>query len=125
MVYLHGDLELKIIEARCLPNMDMLNERIRRFFTAFKVCRKAFKTPKRHINTSAKHYDNKNKNIITSDPYVTVCLSGARVARTRVIPNSQNPVWNENFNIPLAHPVSQVTPNFNVITQKRRRIPCF
>ncbi|KAL8514835.1 hypothetical protein ACS0TY_013795 [Phlomoides rotata] len=107
VVYLHGDMELKIMEARCLPNMDMLNERLRRFITAFKVCRKAFKTHKRHVSRSGKN-KNKNKNIITSDPYVTVCLAGARVARTRVIPNSQNPVWNENFNIPLAHPVSQI-----------------
>ncbi|KAL0323225.1 UNVERIFIED_CONTAM: Phospholipase D delta [Sesamum angustifolium] len=48
------------------------------------------------------------RKIITSDPYVTVCLAGARVARTRIISNSQNPVWEEHFKIPLAHPVSQV-----------------
>ncbi|GAB2289263.1 hypothetical protein Dimus_023568 [Dionaea muscipula] len=46
--------------------------------------------------------------MITSDPYVTVCLAGATVARTRVIPNSTNPHWDENLNIPLAHPVSHV-----------------
>ncbi|KAI3464763.1 hypothetical protein Pfo_021426 [Paulownia fortunei] len=85
IVYLHGDLDLKIIEARCLPNMDMVSERLRRFFTAFNVCRKPF--------TSKRRSDHKHHNkIITSDPYVTVCLAGARVARTRIISNSQNPV---------------------------------
>lgn len=46
--------------------------------------------------------------MITSDPYVTVCLAGATVARTRVISNCQSPVWDEHFKIPLAHPVSTV-----------------
>ncbi|KAL3639008.1 hypothetical protein CASFOL_016915 [Castilleja foliolosa] len=98
VVYLHGDLDLKIIEARSLPNMDILSERFRRLFAA---CHHPFANKRRH---DRKHH---NK-IITSDPYVTVCLAGARVARTRVISNSQNPVWNEHFKIPLAHPVSQV-----------------
>ncbi|PIN01721.1 Phospholipase D [Handroanthus impetiginosus] len=102
IVYLHGDLDLKIIEARCLPNMDMVSERLRRFFTAFQFCRKPFTSNRRHGDH--KHHGN----MITSDPYVTVCLAGARVARTRIISNSQNPVWNEHFKIPLAHPVSQV-----------------
>nr|AUY61876.1 phospholipase D delta enzyme [Pyrus x bretschneideri] len=96
VVYLHGDLDLKILEARCLPNMDMVSERLRRFFSA---CSKPFTRPAAH------HSHGK---IITSDPYVTVCLAGATVARTRVISNSQNPVWKEHFKIPLAHPVSQV-----------------
>jgi Ca2+-dependent lipid-binding protein len=30
----------------------------------------------------------------------------ATVARTRVINNSQNPKWNEQFYIPLAHPLT-------------------
>ncbi|WOG97744.1 hypothetical protein DCAR_0417085 [Daucus carota subsp. sativus] len=95
--YLHGDLDLSIIEARCLPNMDLLTEHLRRCFTAFDVCRKPTSTGRKH-----------HHKIITSDPYVTVCLGGATVARTRVISNNQNPVWNEHFQIPLAHPVSQI-----------------
>ncbi|KAL2250030.1 phospholipase D delta [Sesamum indicum] len=101
IVYLHGDLDLKIIEARSLPNMDLVSERFRRLCTVFDVCRKPFAPPR---NGNHKHHHK----IITSDPYVIVCLAGARVARTRIINNSQNPVWNENFKIPLAHPVSQV-----------------
>lgn len=50
----------------------------------------------------------KNKKIITSDPYVTVNLSGATVARTRVIPNCQNPIWEEHFSIPLAHELADI-----------------
>lgn len=99
IVYLHGDFDLKIIEARDLPNMDMVSERIRRFITAFEVCRKPF---------TGRRKAHRHRNIITSDPYVTVCLAGATVARTRIISNSQDPIWNETFKIPLAHPVSQV-----------------
>lgn len=101
VVYLHGDLDLKIIEARCLPNMDMVSEHFRRIFTTLRTCRTPF--PKKQEHQHQAHHK-----IITSDPYVTVCLAGATVARTRVLPNSQSPVWNERFKIPLAHPVSQV-----------------
>lgn len=99
IVRLHGELDLKIIEARCLPNMDLLSERLRRCLTAFDTCRAPFSRRKKN------HHHRK---IITSDPYVTVCLAGATVARTRVISNSQNPIWNERFKIPLAHPASHV-----------------
>ena len=97
IVYLHGDLNLNIIEARYLPNMDLMSERLRRCFTAFKSCRAPF---------SGRRKKKHHHNIITSDPYVTVGLAGATVARTRVISNSQHPVWNEHLEIPLAHPVS-------------------
>ncbi|RAL52418.1 hypothetical protein DM860_007275 [Cuscuta australis] len=97
IVYLHGDLELKIIEARGLPNMDLISERIRRFLTALDCRKPGRMTTHRHAK------------IITSDPYVKVCLAGATVARTRVIPNSQDPIWDEHFKmIPLAHPVYEV-----------------
>ncbi|KAL2241937.1 phospholipase D delta-like [Sesamum indicum] len=101
LIYLHGDLDLKIIEARCLPNMDLVSERLRRCLAAFDLCRKPCTS-----STRGNHHH--HRKIITSDPYVTVCLAGARVARTRIISNSQNPVWEEHFKIPLAHPVSQV-----------------
>ncbi|CAM8919071.1 unnamed protein product [Rhodiola kirilowii] len=99
-ILLHGTLDLNIIGARSLPNMDLVSERVRRCFTVFNACKA---TPKKEGNKS--HHRSK---IITSDPYVTVCLGGATVARTRVIANSQDPVWNEHFKIPLAHSVSQV-----------------
>ncbi|XP_051150936.1 phospholipase D delta-like [Andrographis paniculata] len=102
VIYLHGDLDLTIIEARFLPNMDLVSEHLRRCFSVFDVCRKPCTADHRPPDHKP------HRKIITSDPYVTVCLSGARVARTRVISNSQNPVWNEHYKIPIAHPVSQV-----------------
>ncbi|KAF2298011.1 hypothetical protein GH714_006959 [Hevea brasiliensis] len=76
--------------------MDSLSERIRRCFVTFNKCRKP--------EDESPH----QRKIITSDPYVTVCLAGATVARTRVISNSQHPFWNEHFNIPVAHPASHM-----------------
>ncbi|CAK9178374.1 unnamed protein product [Ilex paraguariensis] len=101
IIYLHGDLDLTILEARCLPNMDMVSERLRRCFAPFDDCRKPFSNDQRQSRR-------RSHKIITSDPYVKVCLAGATVARTRVIANSQNPAWNEHFKLPLAHPASQI-----------------
>ncbi|KAK1322124.1 Phospholipase D delta [Acorus calamus] len=49
-----------------------------------------------------------HKKIITSDPYVKVSVAGATVARTRVIPNSQEPIWDEHFQVTLAHSAASV-----------------
>ena len=103
VVYLHGNLHLKIVEARFLPNMDLFSERFRRLFSALNTCSASIGGKRK--NLPPRHHHHK---IITSDPYVTVCLAGATVARTRVIANSQSPKWEENFKIPLAHPASQV-----------------
>ncbi|KAH1252228.1 Phospholipase D delta [Glycine soja] len=103
VVYLHGTLDLVIEEARFLPNMDMLSERVRRFFSALNTCSASISGKRKQQQARHRH-----RKIITSDPYVTVCLAGATVARTRVISNSQDPTWNEHFKIPLAHPASQV-----------------
>ncbi|XP_057435108.1 phospholipase D delta-like [Lotus japonicus] len=102
-VFLHGNLDVKVMEARFLPNMDMLSERVRRIFSALNSCSASMAGKGNHSHPRHRHHK-----IITSDPYVTVCLAGATVARTRVIPNSQSPTWNEHFNIPLAHPVTQI-----------------
>ncbi|KMS95875.1 hypothetical protein BVRB_004150 [Beta vulgaris subsp. vulgaris] len=110
-IYLHGDLDLHIIEARCLPNMDLFSENFRRIFSS---CRAPFSRKKKvSTTTEGKNHGPdlklpKNKKIITSDPYVTVNLSGATVARTRVIPNCQNPIWEEHFSIPLAHELADI-----------------
>ncbi|KAI3875788.1 hypothetical protein MKX03_023711 [Papaver bracteatum] len=99
VIFLHGDLDLRIIEARRLPNMDIMAERFRRCFSACNACKKPL------TSEEMKH---PHRKIITSDPYVSVCLAGATVARTRIIPNSQAPKWDEHFVIPLAHPVHMV-----------------
>ncbi|PRQ47307.1 putative phospholipase D [Rosa chinensis] len=110
IVYLHGDLDLQIIEARYLPNMDIVSERLRRCFTA---CDTVNCTGSRSDNPDAGHgaEDRKklhHRKIITSDSYVSVVVPQATVARTRVIKNSQNPLWKESFSIPLAHPAAKL-----------------
>ncbi|XP_034682347.1 phospholipase D delta isoform X2 [Vitis riparia] len=117
VIYLHGDLDLKILKARDLPNMDLVTEHFRRCFTLCDAC----KTPSAGEYVSTPDTDDRpsrhkpgdkrldhHRKIITSDPYVTVCVPQATVARTRVISNTQNPYWNENFYIPLAHPVANL-----------------
>lgn len=94
--FMHGDLDLWILEARSLPNMDLMTERMRRCFTMYGACG----TPL--VKKVGGH------NIITSDPYVSVCLAGATVAQTRVIPNCENPKWEEHFRVPVAHPVAKI-----------------
>eukprot|EP00261_Vitis_vinifera_P032569 XP_019073812.1 PREDICTED: phospholipase D delta isoform X1 [Vitis vinifera] len=117
VIYLHGDLDLKILKARDLPNMDLVTEHVRRCFTLCDAC----KTPSAGKDVSTPDTDDRparhkpgdkrldhHRKIITSDPYVTVCVPQATVARTRVISNTQNPYWNENFYISLAHPVANL-----------------
>ncbi|CAH1421638.1 unnamed protein product [Lactuca virosa] len=103
IVYLHGDLQLNIIEARNLPNMDVFTSHIRRCVT-FEACR--------NDNSSAATTDTKlrsgHRKIITSDPYVKVSVPQATVARTRVLKNSKNPKWDERFIIPLAHALAHL-----------------
>ncbi|CAL5079578.1 unnamed protein product [Urochloa decumbens] len=96
---LHGDLDIQIIEAKCLPNMDLMTERMRKCFTGYGAC-------STDCGKSDPHPD--MRKIITSDPYVSVCLSGATVAQTRVIANSENPKWEEHFYVQVAHSVSRI-----------------
>lgn len=102
-IFLHGELDIWIKEARSLPNLDLASERMRKCFTMFGSCGptlgKRSKTPCKH---SGKHP------VITSDPYVSICLRGATVAKTRVILNCENPWWDEHFSVPVAHPVINV-----------------
>jgi phospholipase D1/2 len=43
-----------------------------------------------------------------SNPDVVVPLSGAVIGRTFVISNSENPVWMQHFNVPVAHSAVEV-----------------
>ncbi|XP_062194039.1 phospholipase D delta-like [Phragmites australis] len=109
LVLLHGDLDLWILEARLLPNMDMFSEHVRRCFAA---CRLPTSCGPKHASATARgggggrHHH--HRKIITSDPYVTLSVAGAVVARTAVIPNSQEPVWAERFAVPLAHRAAEL-----------------
>uniref|UniRef100_A0A7N0RFY7 phospholipase D n=1 Tax=Kalanchoe fedtschenkoi TaxID=63787 RepID=A0A7N0RFY7_KALFE len=96
--FLHGELDMWIIEAKSLPNLDLASENMRRCFTLLDPCG----LPMRATRPLSRH------SCITSDPYVSVCLAGATVAQTRVINNSENPSWDEHFCVPVAHPVTKV-----------------
>lgn len=96
-IFLHGELDLWILEAKSLPNMDLASERMRRCVTMFGTVHRPF--TRRHSGKPS---------IITSDPYVSVCLAGATVAQTRVIANCENPSWVEHFRVPVAHPATEV-----------------
>ncbi|XP_020572394.1 phospholipase D beta 1-like [Phalaenopsis equestris] len=45
---------------------------------------------------------------MTSDPYVSITVSGAVVGRTYVISNSEFPVWVQHFYVPVAHHAADV-----------------
>ncbi|WOL18179.1 phospholipase D delta-like isoform X1 [Canna indica] len=106
-ILLHGDILLTVIEACSLPNMDLFSEHLRRSFAS---CRAPFtRTADSNAEPGAnpkQHHRRHHHKIITSDPYVTVSLAGATLARTRVISNAENPEWNEHFKIPVAHRAS-------------------
>ncbi|KAH7513591.1 hypothetical protein JRO89_XSUnG0175200 [Xanthoceras sorbifolium] len=113
VIYLHGDLDLKIVAARRLPNMDVVANHFRQCFTVCDACTKPQASKPRSADSasdvekdgSGDRKVRRHRKIITTDPYVTVVVPQATVARTRVLKNSQSPRWNEHFVIPLAHPV--------------------
>ena len=100
-VLLHGNLDLWISEARCLPNMDMLSVRLNQCFPSSCLSGQR-KEEFTAVPTSPRRDSFRNRSV-TSDPYVTVRISGAIVARTAVISNAEFPVWNEHFAVPVAH----------------------
>ncbi|KAK7399686.1 hypothetical protein VNO78_10875 [Psophocarpus tetragonolobus] len=99
-IFLHGDLDLLIIEAKSLPNLDLSSETVRKCITMGNMCHPPF-------IKGLKTHSGKDK-MITSDPYVSVCVAGATIAQTRVIPNCENPLWDERFVVPVAHPAQKV-----------------
>ncbi|KAH7514034.1 hypothetical protein FEM48_Zijuj11G0045800 [Ziziphus jujuba var. spinosa] len=95
VLLLHGNLEIWVKEAKNLPNMDMFHKTLGDMFSAM---------PGKLSNKIEGHMSKK----ITSDPYVTVSVSGAVIGRTFVIKNTEKPVWNQHFNVPVAHYASEV-----------------
>ncbi|XP_047329160.1 phospholipase D beta 1-like [Impatiens glandulifera] len=82
VLLLHGNLDICVKQANNLPNMDMFHKKLGDMFGS-------------HVQE-------------TSDPYVTISISHAVIARTYVIENSENPVWNQHFNVPIAHHAAEV-----------------
>ncbi|KAJ6916524.1 phospholipase D delta-like isoform X2 [Populus alba x Populus x berolinensis] len=113
-IYLHGDLDLFIVQARSLPNMDVISKNIRQCFgvctpstTTTTTTTKSIDHPHHHPSDAAKKI-RLHRRIITSDAYVTVTVPQVTLARTRVLKNATSPIWEQRFNIPLAHPVKDI-----------------
>ncbi|XP_076900967.1 phospholipase D gamma 1-like [Bidens hawaiensis] len=90
---LHGSLDIWVKEAKILPNMEMFHNKLGQVFGRMGVGGK-----------------NKTEEPVkdTSDPYVTVSIANAVIARTFVISNSENPVWMQHFYVPVAHYSAEV-----------------
>ncbi|GJQ92918.1 phospholipase D gamma 1-like protein [Tanacetum coccineum] len=86
VLLLHGNLDVWIHEAKNLPNMDMFHKTMGEVFNRLPG----------------------SKNKITSDPYVSIAVTTAVIGRTYVISNSENPVWKQHFNVPVAHHAAEV-----------------
>ncbi|KAF3334609.1 phospholipase D gamma 1-like protein [Carex littledalei] len=84
VLLLHGSLEIFIRYARKLPNMDKFHKTVGDYFRGTGMTNS------------------------TSDPYVTVSVSYAVVARTYVIDNNENPIWDQQFFVPVAHEAPEV-----------------
>ncbi|KAF8012708.1 hypothetical protein BT93_I0768 [Corymbia citriodora subsp. variegata] len=107
LVYLHGDLDLRIISASNLPNMDVVSERLRLCLSscARPPAPSAPPSPGGGGGGRGHSGERRHGKIITSDPYVTVSVPQATIARTRVLKNAKNPRWDQRFSVALAHPV--------------------
>ncbi|KAK6935310.1 Phospholipase D, C-terminal [Dillenia turbinata] len=92
---LHGNLDICVREAKNLPNMDMFHKTLGDMVG---------KLPLKVGNKIEGHVSQK----ITSDPYVTVSVCGAVIARTFVISNTENPVWEQHFYVPVAHHAPEI-----------------
>ncbi|CAK9187487.1 unnamed protein product [Ilex paraguariensis] len=93
VLLLHGNLDIWVKEAKNLPNMDMFHKKLGDVFGFGKLNSKI---------------EGSMPSKITSDPYVTISVSNAVIARTFVINNSENPVWIQHFYVPVAHYASEV-----------------
>ncbi|KAL9328663.1 hypothetical protein ACSQ67_003666 [Phaseolus vulgaris] len=95
ILLLHGNLEIWVNEARNLPNMDMFHKKTGEMVSMLS----------RRLGGKIEGVMSKTG---TSDPYVTVSVADAVIARTFVIRNMENPVWTQRFNVPVAHLASEV-----------------
>ncbi|CAI9274333.1 unnamed protein product [Lactuca saligna] len=97
VLLLHGNLDIRVKEAKNLPNMDMFHNRLGQMFGRLPSL----------TGGKTKTEDGKPEKV-TSDPYVTVSIANAVIARTFVINNNENPVWMQHFYVPVAHYSAEV-----------------
>ncbi|XP_037424549.1 phospholipase D gamma 1-like isoform X2 [Triticum dicoccoides] len=93
VVLLHGSLDIWVRDAGGLPDKGVLYKKFGDLLGLRIVGSVAGKVPSASM---------------TSDPYVTVQVSAATVARTYVVPNSEDPVWAQNFVVPVGHEAAEV-----------------
>ncbi|XP_051130109.1 phospholipase D gamma 1-like [Andrographis paniculata] len=95
VVLLHGNVDVLVKEAKNLPNMDLFHKNLGDMFGRL----------------SGKFISKVEGSVpakITSDPYVVIAVSNAVIGRTFVISNSENPVWQQRFRVPVAHRAAEV-----------------
>lgn len=95
VLLLHGNLDIWVHGAKNLPNMDMFHKTLGDMFS---------KLPG-NVNNKVEGTVSRK---ITSDPYVSISVSNAVIGRTFVISNSENPVWEQHFYVPVAHYAAEV-----------------
>ncbi|KAI7748610.1 hypothetical protein M8C21_012410, partial [Ambrosia artemisiifolia] len=83
VLLLHGNLDIWVHEAKNLPNMDVFHKTMGDVLNRF----------------SGKQ---------TSDPYVSIAITSAVIGRTYVLTNSEHPIWNQHFSVPVAHHTAEV-----------------
>ncbi|KAL2337392.1 hypothetical protein Fmac_011838 [Flemingia macrophylla] len=95
VLLLHGNLDIWVHGAKHLPNMDMFHKTLGDVFG---------RLPGNVTNKIEGSVSRK----ITSDPYVSITVSNAVIGRTFVISNSENPVWEQHFYVPVAHHAAEI-----------------
>ncbi|GBG85073.1 hypothetical protein CBR_g39537 [Chara braunii] len=90
-VLLHGKLLLTVSRARNVPKVGTMATNLMK--SSLGMFSKVMNVGSKLTEAVGNH----------SDPYVVVDIAGARVARTCVINNCENPQWNETFSIYVAH----------------------
>ncbi|TYJ04725.1 hypothetical protein E1A91_A12G112300v1 [Gossypium mustelinum] len=95
VLLLHGNLDIWVCDAVNIPNMDMFSKTIGDMIVMI---------PANVTNALEGRMQQK----VTCDPYVTIAVANAIIGRTYVINNSENPVWMQHFNVPVAHYASEV-----------------
>ncbi|XP_058104715.1 phospholipase D gamma 1-like [Magnolia sinica] len=97
VLLLHGNLDIYIVEAKNLPNMDMFSKTLKDMFGNL---------PSNVGSKMEGHIPRPHS--MTSDPYVSIVVSKAVLGRTYVISNSENPIWWQHFYFPVAHYAAEV-----------------
>ncbi|KAG6748031.1 hypothetical protein POTOM_047926 [Populus tomentosa] len=95
VLLLHGNLDICVYDAKNLPNMDMFHKTLGDMFN-------------KYTGIVSSKIEGQAFTKITSDPYVSISVAGAVIGRTFVISNSENPVWMQQFYVPVAHRAAEV-----------------